>query len=189
MASYTLTFFTGGLTFLIALIPSFLRQPLLLRPLLSGGLIILSFGIASYVYMLASFFPRFSNFRSLFLGISLGIGLMVALLFYIFPPEISFTPQGWTIYSFPSWVKVGFLLFFFISMASGGSIFFLKGILHSESFLQKRGILIGLGFILVSLGIILAIFGEAIIFNFLFFLGYLLIYVGIILVKQKTPKS
>ncbi len=173
---HTITYFTGGFAFLLAVIPSFLHQPHLLKFLLCIGIISLAFGVASYVYILISFFPRFATFRYFISGASLGLGILMAFLILIFPPTISFTPQGWTIYLFPDWIKIGLLPFFSLCMAIGGGIFIGKGYREKTTLLKKKGILIGGGYVLIGFGVLLAVFGEEVIFNFLFLSGYLLIY-------------
>ena len=173
---FSFTFFTGGFTYLTAIIPSFLRAPELFSPLFAIGTIPLAFGIAAYLAMISKFIPMLAPWKNIiFIGL-VALGLLTAFTVYKLPMELTFTEEGWTSFQYPPLVRVLFLTFLSISMLAGGTTFFVRGIKVTDEAIRERAVLNGIGFFLLAVGIFLAVFGEAILYNFLFLMGYLLIF-------------
>lgn len=187
--AHSVMYFAGGIALLLAIIPSFLHSPNLLRFFLGFGLLPLALmGIPFLGYAITTSVSSLERFSKAVLVGLIIFGILIVISIFISPPTISFV-KGWTIYIFPAWIRISFLIFFATSMAVLGIAFLLK-IREVRKRLKEKSILLSSGYFLLAVGIILALMGEKILYNFLLLVGYILIYISSqISEKEKLKKA
>lgn len=170
---HSVTYFTGGSAFLLVLLPTIFRKPELFSPLFALGIALISFGVAFYLYLISSFYTRSFFMRLGIFGIAIAFGAFSIILIVLFPPTIIFTDRSWTAYQFPYPLQIALLILFFVSMVIGSFVFFSKSAREvADPYIRTKGMILGMGYLFLAMGVFLAVLGEAILFNFLFVIGY-----------------